>query len=80
MKMYLPIIAMSVAKSSELIPRTCLIKKNTGTRLVSSVPNVELLWWTNNLVPKPTEYIVDLVMTLNSPPDAMVVEMFSEQE
>ena len=48
-------------------------------RLVSSVPNVELLWWTNNLVPKLTEFIVDLVTTLNSPPDAMVVEMFSEQ-
>jgi len=79
-KMYSPIIAMNVEKSSELIPRTCLIKKNTGTRLVSFAPNAELLWWTNNLVPKPTEYIVDLVTTLSLPPDAMDVEMSSEQE
>ena len=31
------------------------------------------------MVPKPTEYIVDLVTTLSLPPDAMDVEMSSEQ-
>jgi len=73
--MFSPTIAMSAAKLLVLIPRTCLIKKNIGTRLVSYVLNVELLWWISNLVPKPIEFIVDHVTTLSLPLDAMDVRM-----
>lgn len=62
-----------------LIIRICHTRKSTGTKLVSFALSVGLHWWINNLAPKRTESIVDLVMMPSLRHAAMAVMMCSEQ-